>query len=97
MISSLWRVVRYWKASESEVVLGGGRRTGSRSGLGSFRSCIRGLGALVGVIGATIVGGDVGGVDSGVVGGDSEERDEEADSGLHESFRRQLQELLENV
>lgn len=72
----------------SEARAGG--RTGSGSGLGSLCSGIGGFCGLVGAIGATMVGGDVGGVAGGVAGGDRDETEEEADSGLHESVRRQL-------
>lgn len=47
-------------------------------------------GGFVGIIGATMNGGEVGGVDGGD-GKEAEEPDEtEAESGLQESFRRQL-------
>ena len=47
---------------------------------------------FVGVMGATIIRGDIGGEAGGVVEEDMEEFDEkEAESGLWESLRRQLQ------
>lgn len=72
---------------------------GSRSVLASCTSLgirIMGIGLVgtrVGVMGATIVRGDRGGEVGGVVFMEEDMEDmegREADSGLHESFRRQL-------
>lgn len=97
---------RYCQASDEarEVALPllrlgitGFHSVGSRSVLASWCSAgirIEGvgpMGAFVGVIGATMTRGDIGGEDGGVVDGDMEAVVErEADRGLQESLRRQL-------
>ena len=48
------------------------------------------VGRRVGVMGGTIVRGDMGGEAGGVVGSDMEAVGQEADNGLQESLRRQL-------
>lgn len=67
----------------------------SKSGFESrFSFCTQITGGLVGVIGATIIGGEAGGVHGGEGKEAIEEPDDtEADSGLQESFRRHLQSI----
>lgn len=95
----LWNLDKKCQASEpSEWELSGGmdsncfHSVGSRSGFGSSCSfCKRMVGGCVGFIGATMIGGDVGGVEAGDGRDETEEpEDMEAESGLQESFRRQL-------
>lgn len=64
---------------------------GSTSVESSCSAWTRIVGGFVGVIGATMIGGEVGGVDEGDVREDTEEpEDIEAERGLQESLRRQL-------
>lgn len=65
---------------------------GSTSVESSCSAWTRIVGGFVGVMGATMIGGEVGGVEEGDAKEDTEEpEDIEAERGLQESFRRQLE------
>lgn len=84
---------REWAASGC-LANTGFHSVGSTSVESSPSPCILIDGGLVGVMGATIIGGEAGGVEAGDAKEDTEEpEDMEAERGLQESLRRQLQSM----